>query len=203
MPEKPQDFSSLCLDFANAVGEDPRRFQNYGDLLAWAAEAGVLNPLDRLHLQAVAGRQPEQAARVFARALALREAVYTVFSAVAAGRSAPSEGLEQLNGVLAEALRHQRLEPAEGGDTWGWEGLGDALDSPLWPVARSAAELLTSDRLPRVRECDSPTCNWFFLDYSKNHSRRWCSMSSCGNRAKARRHYRRLRGEGVSDADGR
>ncbi|WP_036219792.1 CGNR zinc finger domain-containing protein [Calidithermus chliarophilus] len=203
MPEKHQDLTSLCLDFANAVGERPERFRHYGDLLAWAAEAGVLNPLDRLHLQTVAERQPEQAAWVLARALALREAVYTVFSAVAAGRPAPAEGLERLNDVLAEALCHQRLEPAEGGYTWGWEGLGDALDSPLWPVARSAAELLTSDRLPRVRECDSPTCNWLFLDYSKNHSRRWCSMSSCGNRAKARRHYQRLRGEGVSDADGR
>lgn len=193
MPEKHQDLTSLCLDFANAVGERPERFRHYGDLLAWAAEAGVLNPLDRLHLQTVAERQPEQAAWVLARALALREAVYTVFSAVAAGRPAPAEGLERLNDVLAEALCHQRLEPAEGGYTWGWEGLGDALDSPLWPVARSAAELLTSDRLPRVRECDSPTCNWLFLDYSKNHSRRWCSMKVCGNRSKARSYASRQR----------
>jgi predicted RNA-binding Zn ribbon-like protein len=63
----------------------------------------------------------------------------------------------------------------------------------LRPIARSAAELLTSETLSRVRECGGATCTWLFLDASRNRSRRWCSMESCGNRAKARRHYRRRR----------
>jgi predicted RNA-binding Zn ribbon-like protein len=63
----------------------------------------------------------------------------------------------------------------------------------LWPIVRSAAELLASDNLPFVRACSSNTCQWFFLDTSKNHRRRWCSMKLCGNRAKVRKFYARQR----------
>ena len=61
----------------------------------------------------------------------------------------------------------------------------------LWPVARSAADLLTSDDLGRVRECAGERCNWLFIDRSKNHSRRWCDMQDCGNVAKVRRYRSR------------
>lgn len=61
----------------------------------------------------------------------------------------------------------------------------------LWPVARSAAELLTSPDAQRVRECALRSCSWLFVDRSRNRRRRWCDMKTCGNRAKARRHYRR------------
>jgi predicted RNA-binding Zn ribbon-like protein len=63
----------------------------------------------------------------------------------------------------------------------------------LWPVARSAAELLSSESVDRVRECASSTCTWLFIDDSRNRRRRWCDMASCGNRAKARRYYERHR----------
>ena len=75
---------------------------------------------------------------------------------------------------------------------WAWND-SDAPTSPLWPVLRSAADLLTSDELRLLRECAAETCTWLFLDRSRNHSRRWCAMQVCGHRAKARRHYRRKR----------
>ena len=75
---------------------------------------------------------------------------------------------------------------------WTRTDAADSLTAPLRPVVRSAAELLTSpETLLRVRECDGTDCTWLFLDQSRNRSRRWCSMESCGNRAKVRRHYRR------------
>jgi predicted RNA-binding Zn ribbon-like protein len=61
----------------------------------------------------------------------------------------------------------------------------------LAPIVRAAAELLTSDDRARIRECGSETCFWLFMDHSKNGTRRWCDMKVCGNREKARRHYRR------------
>jgi len=67
------------------------------------------------------------------------------------------------------------------------------LAAPLWPVAWSAADLLTSGRVARVRACADRRCGWMFLDASRSRRRRWCSMEACGNRAKARRHYRRQR----------
>ena len=71
----------------------------------------------------------------------------------------------------------------------------ETLAAPLRPIVRSAAELLVSDQLDRVRECDGARCTWLFLDQSRNRSRRWCSMETCGNRAKARRHYRRTKAD--------
>ena len=77
--------------------------------------------------------------------------------------------------------------------TWTWLDEPLSLDTPLWPVARSAAELLTSSELSALRLCASDRCAWLFLDTSRNGSRRWCSMRTCGNRAKARRHHARVR----------
>src|SRR5262249_59673789 len=59
-------------------------------------------------------------------------------------------------------------------------------------VADAAARLLAGGDLERLKDC--PGCGWFFLDRSKNGSRRWCSMAMCGGSAKARRYYRRRRG---------
>jgi predicted RNA-binding Zn ribbon-like protein len=59
-------------------------------------------------------------------------------------------------------------------------------------VALSAADLLTSPAREHVHGCgNTETCTWVFIDESKNHSRRWCSMKDCGNRVKARRHYQK------------
>ena len=83
---------------------------------------------------------------------------------------------------------------------WGWPGVTLDLDRVTWWVARSAAELLTSRNLTFVRECASYDCGWLFMDTTKNRSRRWCDMRTCGNRAKSRRHYERRR---AADGAGR
>lgn len=83
---------------------------------------------------------------------------------------------------------------AAGRFAWSWADEPLDLEMPLWPIARSAAELLTSPAaLPTLRLCASERCAWLFLDTSRNGSRRWCSMRTCGNRAKARRHHARVR----------
>jgi len=84
------------------------------------------------------------------------------------------------------------------GFDWTWTDGGDALDAPLGPIVRSAAELLTSPRLlERVHQCESDSCGWLFVDAAKNHSRRWCVMSDCGNVAKVRRFRLRNRRGGA------
>ena len=82
-----------------------------------------------------------------------------------------------------------RLRLAQDGEEfrWDWDD-EEALDRMLWPVARSAGELLTSDRLGQVRVCAADDCDWLFLDTSRNGSRRWCDMRVCGNRSKVRRY---------------
>ena len=95
--------------------------------------------------------------------------------------------------ALVLFLQHQRI--AGNGEARGQfaDPAKLDLDRVTWWVARSAAELMTSPDLPFVRECASYDCGWLFMDTTKNRSRRWCDMSTCGNRAKGRRHYERKR----------
>jgi predicted RNA-binding Zn ribbon-like protein len=89
-------------------------------------------------------------------------------------------------------MSQAELFPADAGYAWQYTHAPDDLLWMLAPIARSAAALLTSDQLYRVGECaDLHGCGWLFYDTSRNRSRRWCSMDSCGNRAKAQRHYQR------------
>ena len=141
--------------------------------------------------------QPAEAQAVLTRAHALREAIYRLMLARIQGQAADPADLERLNGELPAALARARLEPTGQGYTLGWAPDPQALDRMLWPIAYSAADLLTNpDLLERVGQCaDDRGCGWLFLDLTKNRSRRWCAMRGCGNRAKAARHYQRRQGE--------
>jgi predicted RNA-binding Zn ribbon-like protein len=127
------------------------------------------------------------------RAIALREAIYHIFSDTADGEEPNPHDVQTLNRELATAWDHLRLAPTGGGFAWEWVAEGNELDRVLWLVARSAAELLTSGPLDRVRECANDPCGWLFVDLSRNRSRRWCDMQDCGNKVKARRHYARTK----------
>lgn len=185
----------VCLDFANSVSgtrQAPKdRLHDYGDLVRWAAHAGVIAPAEVEPLLMAAAGRPDEAGAVFARALRLREAVYRIFVALS-GDAAPAESdLARLNDELAQALPHLRIAPDEHGFDYRFAAGDGALDRPLWPIARSASELLAIGDFARVKQCTSDECDWLFVDLSKNKSRRWCDMRDCGNRAKARRYYRR------------
>lgn len=198
---------ALCLDFANTLDDRPdphpnEYLQSYADLLAFERQTGALSEAQLAHLRAEAVRRPAEAAATLARALGLREVIYRLFLALAEGESAPPAELADLNRALADALAQARVAEdgrnVSGRFAWTWADDPLRLDMPLWPVARSAAELLTSSELSALRLCASETCAWLFLDTSRNGSRRWCSMRTCGNRAKARRHHARVRAASVS-----
>jgi predicted RNA-binding Zn ribbon-like protein len=181
-----------ALDFTNTASWPPGgvrndRFVDYAALVAWSLRARLIDPAQADLLSARSLARREEAGRVLHRSLELREAIHAVFAAHAAGTPVPRRALDRLNHHLAEALRHARISEQDGAFAWTWEAAPDALDRMLWPLARSAADLLTGDQLPRVRMCAGESCGWLFIDTSKNRTRRWCSMSDCGNRAKVRR----------------
>jgi predicted RNA-binding Zn ribbon-like protein len=216
----------LCLDFANAV--DPRlatpaweSLGSYADLVGWAAYAGAIGEETATRLRAAAAQRPDEAAAVFAAAIALREALYRLFAAVAAGQEPAAADLDRVAGAYRAALGAARLERGDGGYGWAWPEtgssaapkpeaiadptsdadpeldavLGPDLTAPLWPVAVSAVETLTEGEPRRLKMClGTGGCGWFFYDGSKNASRRWCSMEGCGSQVKSRRHYARTRG---------
>lgn len=184
---------SLCLDFANTWPdrgrEESDQLQSLAHLTAFARQAGLVDEAWEEILVRRVREDPASARAALARAREAREAIFRLCSDSAAGRPARPGDLRIFNRALGEALGHLRLEPAEGGFRWGWEGTSP--DAPLWPILRSAADLLASEDRGRIRECAGSQCTWLFLDRSRAGTRRWCSMSSCGNRAKARRHYHR------------
>lgn len=190
---------ALCLDFANAdccqIGSStPEALAHYGDLVAWGHDAGLLSDRQADHLFDIAKYRPVQAANVLQQAIDLQGAVARIFIAVADQSMPESADLTLLNSMVIEAQYMRRLTFTDDGFVWQWLPDEDRLDRMLWPVALSTVELLTSDRLVRVKQCASETCGWLFLDGSRNRSRRWCDMSDCGNRAKARAFYERSRG---------
>src|SRR5262249_410469 len=137
-----------------------------------------------------AGRRAAAADAVVARAIEFREALARL---VLAGKSRAGEDVEIVNAMLAAAPARSALRVRGGGYAWTHEVDEEALDGPLHPIVWSAADLLTSTQLHRVRSCADIRCGWLFLDASPSGNRRWCSMRECGNRAKARRHYRENR----------
>jgi predicted RNA-binding Zn ribbon-like protein len=181
---------NLCLDFVNTVHF--RTISERVDLLAWARQATILTPGEAAELAVAARRQSRLAAEALAQARALREALYRLLSARAAGLPATADDLHTVNRAIGRAMASAGLAPSgPGGFEWSWPGARQGLDRVAWWVARSTAFLLTSKDLAKVRECAGFDCGWLFLDGTKNRSRRWCNMATCGNRAKGRRHYER------------
>jgi predicted RNA-binding Zn ribbon-like protein len=192
----------VSLDFVNTLGWRltgyPREYlRSYEDLLDWGRQAGLLALEETEDLSWEATLDPEGARETLSRALALREAIHRLISAHIAGESQDENDLSALNRELSIALSHLRVMPADGAYSWGWDRSGDEgktpLDSPLWRVAQSAAQLLTSEKLGRVKLCAGEGCGWIFLDESRNSSRRWCDSRDCGNRERVRRHLARKR----------
>lgn len=187
---------NLALDLANttsrAAGQVPHeKLHAYEDVVVWMERTGLSEPGEGAELRAEARERAEHAAVVFRRAVELRDSIFRIFSALATEGEPDAADLDILSGYLEEGARHRRITRTDDGWGWRWEAGDDPLARFLWPTAYAAAELLTEGDLTRVKECGNDDCTWLFVDMSKNRSRRWCDMKDCGNRAKARRHYRR------------
>jgi predicted RNA-binding Zn ribbon-like protein len=187
---------AVCLDFVNTLDDrfsaEPKELLNhYVDLARFAEDTGILSHLQVDRLMTRSMQRPEEAKRALASAVQLREAISQIFYALARKKPVPAASLVILNQHMQEAAQHLGLVAGRQHFEWKFESDSYDLFAPLWPIARDAAELLASDRLEYVRACASKTCEWLFLDESKNHRRRWCDMTKCGNRAKVKRFYTR------------
>lgn len=191
------DGGLLCLDFVNSVDDRTQAnliefYHTYDELLAWAIHAGAIEPDLAQALGILAEHDPQTAAQVYEASRAIREELHALFVAAERGEEVDSAFFVAFNTALSHALGHAQIVPTGEGYGWHWTQQASHPAGVLWPVLRSAADLLTGPDLYRVKSC--PRCGWLFLDTSKNRSRRWCSMEICGNRAKAERFYHRERG---------
>lgn len=179
---------NLCLDFVNTVDprlKEPREefLTSYRQLLAWGAFVGLIDPAQRSRLARRSLVEPAAAAATFKRAIRLREALYELLKKP----NSSSRALVTVNTELRRTLVQRRLVPEKGGYLVRWQPWAEVLG----PVLEATQALLTSNELALVRECAGQGCGWLFVDTSRGHKRRWCSMAICGNRAKAQRNRRR------------
>jgi predicted RNA-binding Zn ribbon-like protein len=191
----------LSLDFINTVDWTPSGLQHdrlvsYARLVTWASDAGVVSAGQATDLRAAAARDARKATAALEAARRTRWVLHEVFQgAVARHSAAPS--VEDLAGLLQQAHEHLTVVPARdqrrGGRVlkWAWRDTPEHLECMLWPLARAAADLLTSPEAARVRMCAGPDCGWLYVDRSRNGLRRWCEMQTCGTLSKTRRRAER------------
>jgi len=183
---------ALCLDFCNSgqgiKGSREEWVPTFADLIDWLEAAGALSKSQAGKLLAAGAGSPQAAQQLFARAIEFREALARVLLARTESRAAASEDLRVIDAQYARTAPFARLASTPEGFAWSLDAASSALDAALRPIVESAVGLLTSSKLARLRRCGSPTCYWLFLDETKNRSRRWCEMASCGNLMKVRRH---------------
>jgi len=177
------------------ASENPVETLNtYADLIEWSVNRGIVSADAKDGLLRKSEEKPVEAQAVLGKAREAREDIYGILSDTAHGKPVRTSELRGFNKALVSALSHSRLAPHEGRLKWEWDFRSERLDSVMWPVVRSAVDLMTSEAIKRVGQCaDERGCGWLFWDSSRNRSRRWCDMSDCGNRAKVRRFYARKR----------
>lgn len=186
--ELPIVAGNLALDFGNTIDDPlgPERFDhvaNYGNLVAWSQRIGTLSAQSSATLLQLARDHPREAESTVQRGKELRAAINETFGAIVDGHSADT-GWQQLRPFLTEAIRHAGVRSSSRNFSLVWDST--ELGSPLWPVAEAAYRLLIGPEIQRLKRCVG--CPWLFVDRSKNHSRRWCSMEICGTDEKMRRY---------------
>lgn len=184
--------SHLALDFANTIservsGKGPiERLPAWRDVVRFGVQAAGVPKKEGERLLAWGKAHPDRAEALRRRIVDLREASYRAFAEIARGASPDKADLATLN----EWIRRLRVDENL---AWSWDDPA-APDAFLAPVVLAIRDLLTErDSHDRIKTCESDTCGWVFFDGSRNHSRRWCDMSQCGNREKVRRFYARQR----------
>jgi predicted RNA-binding Zn ribbon-like protein len=204
----------LALDFLNSIaapwGQEIEWLANGGDLVAWLEQARAVPANVAAHFRAHTGLRALDA--VASQARELREWFRRFVSDHAGKPLGPAalRDLAPLNQLLKrdEAYRQIQVVPprdrrendGDGSQALRWQARR-RWRSPkalLLPIAEAIGDLVCQKNFALVRRCEGPTCTLWFLDVSKGHARRWCSMAVCGNRAKAAAHRARAR-QGSAD----
>ncbi|MFL6426891.1 MAG: CGNR zinc finger domain-containing protein [Acidobacteriaceae bacterium] len=181
----------VALDLVNTLDDrytpgGPRELlPTYADLLRFCRQSDILTHAEGARLSTLS--EPSQEKGLHA-AIELRELFARVFYRWAEGASPSVEDRMALQRWAAACARHRELRWTDGHLVWAWKALAGNAEFPALVIAQHALDLLLAKDPPRLHACASDTCRWLFLDTSKNHTRRWCDMKICGNRAKARRY---------------
>jgi predicted RNA-binding Zn ribbon-like protein len=191
-----------CFDFLNTLdlenGALVERLTSLDAASAWLAGHDVVG--DAAAINALAGSDDERAA-VLDRIVTTRTALREVAHAVAHGGPPAGAAIDEVNRALRSRERIE-LVAADDGVRLGHSHLGDVVDEVLARIAEPIVREIGNGHDERFRICASDTCRWIFYDESRSGLRRWCDMTTCGNRAKARRHRARQKESGEAAGAG-
>lgn len=186
----------VSLDLVNTVDMRPLESRKellgtYEDVCSWARQVALITAGQESDLIREATRHPAKARAARLEFVEARECLFQILLALTKGQKISEALRQRWNDLVHRALAHH--EVVQDGGVLAWRNAADPrdFDFMLWPVIQSAATLLSSPQARRIRRCAAETCDWMFLDTSKRGNRRWCDMTVCGNRAKARRFYLR------------
>ncbi|MGD8379199.1 MAG: CGNR zinc finger domain-containing protein [Gammaproteobacteria bacterium] len=186
-----------AVDFVNTVHnwtseEAPDYLHGFADFLGWNERVGLLWPRAVAHFL---GRPAAEQADAMREVRSLRESLHAIYAARAAGSRLPQKALDHLNEAVRRTVNWRCLAADTDNDCRTLCCLWDFRQAPaiaaLGPVAWKAAEFLELGATDRLKACPADDCGWLFVDTSKNRSRTWCSMKTCGNAAKVRRFRER------------
>ncbi len=179
-----------CLDYANTFDHrhTPPQYDFLSDretLLKWGRKAGILPPNRRVRVA--------PSARSFKHIIRTRHLIFELFSPFPRSARPKADVVNAFSSRLQVFASKMSLAPFPDGYRMVCTA-EDPLEEIEYAILQSALTLLQSNLTDRIRECNG--CGWLFFDSTRNQSRRWCTMAICGNRAKARRHYARIRRAG-------
>ncbi|MCX5768038.1 MAG: CGNR zinc finger domain-containing protein [Gemmatimonadetes bacterium] len=192
----------LWLDFVNSDDAARNRkgarldaLDNFDTFVQWLGTARILDAERASSMLRRALQQPTGASAALHEARRIRN----VLRALAERGGAPADratqvAIGEINRILGRSAGTRRVEPrSDGGFTRNFVTVGDVFAGLLIPIIESAADALVTGELTRVRRCADSRCSRVFFDGSRNGKRRWCEMATCGNRAKAARHRRKVK----------
>jgi predicted RNA-binding Zn ribbon-like protein len=191
-----------ALDFVNTLSYDKAlahdRLTDIPTAVHWMQEHALLHremvePLMEQY------RDSEDGGPALARIRRVRSGLRELLDATVESRPPDASALREVNKALRAPYMIE-LVPASDGVSLDHRHEGDPISGALARLAEAVARELTQGDPKRMRICANDECRWVFRDYSPAARRKWCDMSSCGNRAKAARHRERQKAKSEPEA---
>lgn len=182
-----------CLDFVNTQivenGHPVDLLRDFSNLVEWLVKAQIINSTDAK--EALKGWDKPHRKRIFEKAIAFRAVLRDMVERIAKGKSVQQSTIDKINKMLSNRIGYYELIELRGGFKVRFHAESNKAIHLIVPIAELASDLLCHSSLSLIKKCENPNCILYFYDISKNHTRRWCSMNVCGNRAKVAAHYKR------------
>ena len=176
------------LEFSKGVPRDD--LTSAAVAVAWFQHHALLHGETAAQLVADVAHDDAAADKLLQRVQKTRGALRDLLVAAVERRTPSDTALREVNRALRAQYVYE-LVPAADGVSLDHRHEGDPIAGALARLSEAIARELTQDDKERLRICANDECRWVFRDNSPAGRRKWCDMSSCGNRAKAARHRER------------